>query len=57
MSNTSEEHLADLGKAMAALDKATRQLIADEPGEAWPALEAAEDLGRRRAAGGLHRPG
>lgn len=37
------EHLADLARAWAAEDKAVRQLIADELGEAWPAIEAAED--------------
>jgi len=43
VTGTSEEHLADLAKAMAALEKATQQLIVDELAGAMPALDAAED--------------
>ncbi len=43
MTDTSEEHLADLAKAMAGEDRAIRQLIVDELAEAMPALEHAEE--------------
>jgi hypothetical protein len=38
-----EEHLADLARAMAAEEKAIKQLIVDELAEALPALERAEE--------------
>lgn len=43
MTGTSQEHLADWAKALAALEKATHQLIVDELAELVPGLEATED--------------
>ena len=42
MTVTQEERLADLARAMGDVDRATMQLIVDELGEAWPALEDSE---------------
>ena len=37
-----QDHLADLAKAMAEVDRCTMQLVVDELGEGWPVLVAAE---------------
>ena len=59
MTDTSEEHLADLAKAMAALEKAAMQLIVDELAEALPALDHAEEeaaAALREACAALGKP-